>query len=118
MGRALVLNSAGKAATTGGTFADSLTATLSACDASNACRRDASGGVLAGYDALRTKLLAAPIAVRFTTGKGTIVTRQLTPALLDNAAAGYVYSQFSRMLLQRALRQPLLRRLTPLSQQR
>jgi len=31
------------------------------------------------------------------------VTRQLTAALLDNAAAGYVYSQFSRMLLQRAI---------------
>jgi len=84
-------------------FADSLTATLSACDASSGCRRDASGGVLAGYDTLRTKLLAAPIAVRFPTAKGTFVTRQLTPALLDNAAAGYVYSQFSRMLLQRAM---------------
>ena len=84
-------------------FDDSLTATLAACDSHRTCRTDALGTTTAGYDALRTKLLAAPIQVRFSTDKGTIVTRQLTAALLDNAAAGYVYSQFSRMLLQRAI---------------
>ena len=84
-------------------FDDSLTATLAACDDHRTCRTDAIGTTTAGYDALRTKLLAAPIPVQFPTAKGTFVTRQLTAALLDNAAAGYVYSQFSRMLLQRAI---------------
>jgi pimeloyl-ACP methyl ester carboxylesterase len=84
-------------------FDDSLTATLEACNDLKACRADATTSLLTGYDALRTKLQAAPINVRFPTAKGTFVTRQLTQALLDNAAAGYVYSQFSRMLLQRAL---------------
>ena len=84
-------------------FDDSLTATLAACDADRVCHHDAGTSTLAGYDALRARLLAAPIPVRFATAKGTFVTRQLTAALLDNAAAGYVYSQFSRMLLQRAM---------------
>ena len=84
-------------------FDDSLTATMAACDGSRTCRADAIGTTTADYDALRKKLLAAPIPVRFPTAKGTFEIRQLTPALLDNAALGYVYSQFSRMLLQRAL---------------
>jgi pimeloyl-ACP methyl ester carboxylesterase len=76
-------------------FDDSLTATMAACDGSRTCRADAIGTTTAGYDALRKKLLAAPVAVRFPTAKGTFVTRQLTAALLDNAAAGYVYSQYA-----------------------
>ena len=84
-------------------FDDALSATLTACDTNRVCRRDAASSVVVGYDALRTKLLAAPISVRFPTARGTFVTRPLTSALLDNAAAGYVYSQFSRMLLQRAV---------------
>lgn len=84
-------------------FNDSLTATLAACDADRTCRHDAATSTLAGYDALHARLEAGPIPVRFATAKGTFVTRDLTPALLDNAAAGYVYSQFSRMLLQRAV---------------
>ncbi len=84
-------------------FDGALTATLSACDTTRICRRDGNTGAIAGYDALRARLLAAPVPVSFTTSKGAIVTRQLTAALLDNAAAGYVYSQFSRMLLQRAV---------------
>lgn len=84
-------------------FDDALTATLAACDTDRVCRRDSASGAVVGYDALRKKLLTAPVSISFPTAKGTFVTRQLTSALLDNAAAGYVYSQFSRMLLERAV---------------
>jgi pimeloyl-ACP methyl ester carboxylesterase len=84
-------------------FDDALTATLTDCDTDRVCRRDSASGALIGYDALRRKLLAAPVSIRFPTAKGTFVTRELTSALLDNAAAGYVYSELSRMLLQRAI---------------
>ncbi|HEX7472037.1 MAG TPA: alpha/beta fold hydrolase [Candidatus Limnocylindrales bacterium] len=84
-------------------FDDALTATLAACDTNRVCRRDSASGAVVGYDALRTKLLAGPVSIRFPTARGTFATRALTSALLDNAAAGYVYSQLSRMLLQRAV---------------
>jgi pimeloyl-ACP methyl ester carboxylesterase len=84
-------------------FDDALTATLTDCDTDRVCRRDSASGAGVGYDALRTKLLAGPISVRFPLANGTFVTRQLTSALLDDAAAGYVYGQFDRMILQRAV---------------
>jgi pimeloyl-ACP methyl ester carboxylesterase len=84
-------------------FDDALTATLTDCDTDRVCKRDTASGAIVGYDALRTKLLAGPVAVRFPLANGTFVTRQLTSALLDNAAAGYVYSELSRMLLQRGV---------------
>ena len=84
-------------------FDDALTATLADCDTDRVCRRDSASGATVAYDALRKKLLAAPVSISFPTAKGTFVTRQLTSALLDNAAAGYVYSQFSRMIFQRAI---------------
>ena len=85
-------------------FDDALSASLTACDADSTCRRDAVGpGALAGYDALRAKLAVAPISFQWPTAKGTFETRQLTTALFETAAVGYVYSQYSRMLLQRAV---------------
>ena len=84
-------------------FDDALTATLADCDTDRACRRDSASGATVGYDALRKKLLAAAVSIGFPTAKGTVVTRELTAALLDDASAGYVYSPSSRMLLQRAV---------------
>ena len=85
-------------------FDDALTASLVACDTAGACRRDSAGaGALAGYDAIRAKLAAGPISFRWPTAKGTFEIRKFTSALLEDAAVGYVYSQYSRMLLQRAV---------------
>ena len=52
-------------------FDDALVATLNDCDSDRVCRRDAAAGALVGYDALRKRLLEAPIAVSFPTAKGT-----------------------------------------------
>ena len=85
-------------------FDDALSASLTACDTDTACRRDTAGpGALAGYDTLRAKLATGPISYQWPTARGTFETRQFTSALFETAAVGYVYSQYSRMLLQRAV---------------
>ncbi|MDP9482138.1 MAG: alpha/beta hydrolase, partial [Chloroflexota bacterium] len=85
-------------------FDDVLHDTLQACRATAACRADIQGGdPLAAYDALATKLDAAPLSYRFPTAKGTFVERQLTLTDLQNLAYAYTYgpddrSQFLRDL--------------------
>jgi pimeloyl-ACP methyl ester carboxylesterase len=85
-------------------FEDVLTATLADCGAHRACAADL-GSVEArnAYDRLARRLDRGPVTFRFPTARGTFVSRQLTLADLQVATIGYLYSQFSRMLLQRAL---------------
>ena len=85
-------------------FNDVLVRTLDACSADGACAADVEGGdALAVYDALAPRLEARPIDFEFPKGDGTTEPRALTFADLENAAAGYVYSETGRQLLQRAI---------------
>jgi pimeloyl-ACP methyl ester carboxylesterase len=85
-------------------FDDALTATLRDCATDRACAADLrEAKATQAYDRLAGRLLERPIAFRFPTAQGTFVHRQFTIADLETAAAGYLYTPFSRMLLQRAL---------------
>jgi hypothetical protein len=55
------------------------------------------------YDRIAGRLAGGPVSFRFPTATGTFASRHLTSTDLENAAVNYLYSQFSRMLLQRAL---------------
>jgi pimeloyl-ACP methyl ester carboxylesterase len=85
-------------------FEDALTATLADCAGHRSCALDGGGGAPAmAYARLAGKLAKGPLAFRFPTARGTFVLRHLSSTDLQNAAVNYLYSQFSRMLLQRAL---------------
>ncbi|MDQ2966640.1 MAG: alpha/beta hydrolase [Chloroflexota bacterium] len=81
-----------------------LTRTLKDCTADRVCRRDVTGrGSLEGYDALAAKLRRGPIAYSFIKANGAAQRRLFTLGDLETAAAGYVYENTDRMLLQRAI---------------
>ncbi len=85
-------------------FDDALAATLADCRAHPSCRADTVGGdPAAAYAALQKQLDGGPLTFRFPTATGTFVDRQLTRTDLENAAVNYLYSPFSRFLLDRAL---------------
>ena len=85
-------------------FASTLVHTLDACTATLACRRDVIGrDALAGYDALARHLRQGPVAYRFVRADGTSERRFLGLGDLETAAAGYVYGEYDRMTLERAI---------------
>ena len=89
-------------------FNDVLVATLEACDADPACRQDIdrasrSRGAVAAYDALAARLNAGPAEFAFPLSTGRTTTRTLSLSDVETAAAGYLYSEGDRMLLQRAV---------------
>lgn len=85
-------------------FADALTATLTDCSGHRSCASDLGGDTAAAaYDRIAARLAGGPVSFRFPTATGTFVSRHLTSTDLENAAVEYLYSQFSRMLLERAL---------------
>ncbi len=85
-------------------FEDALTATLADCAAHRSCSLDVGRGTAAAaYDRIAGELASGPLQFRFPTARGTFVTRTLTATDLQTAAVSYLYSQFSRMLLERAL---------------
>ncbi len=93
-----------------------LAMTLDTCSGTPECRSDVVGhDALAEYDALARQLRAAPRPYSFITARGGIVRRTLTIGDLETAAAGFVYSTYDRMLLQRALAQASRGDLLPLA---
>jgi len=85
-------------------FNDVLVATLDACTQDESCAADVSGGnALTVYDDLRAELATAPSSVKFPLPSGGATERALTLPDLEAAAAGFIYSEGSRMILQRAI---------------
>lgn len=85
-------------------FEDTLVMTLDRCTAASDCRRDVTGGnALRGYDQLAATLKRHPLPFTFVRGDGHGERRLFTFGDLETAAAGYVYGEFDRMLLQRAM---------------
>lgn len=96
-------------------FNDVLTQTLAACNEDQACAADSAGDALAVYDDLAAEVSASASAFDFPLPDGSKATRQLTLADLEVVAAGQIYSEGSRMLLQRALAAASKGDLTPLA---
>ncbi len=93
-----------------------LSMSLDTCSADPVCRLDVLGhDALAQYDVLASALRRAPRTYSFVTERGTAVTRTFTIGDLETAAAGYVYSTYDRMLLQRALAEASRGSLLPLA---
>ena len=84
-------------------FNDALVTTLAACDAVPACRRDVGGDAVRAYDRLAGQLDRAPVTFQFPLPGGASVGRALGPSELETAAAGFLYTEGERMLLQRAI---------------
>jgi pimeloyl-ACP methyl ester carboxylesterase len=93
-----------------------LSMTLDRCTGDEACRADALGrDALRAYDRLARELRVSPRRYAFTRADGRIERRTFTIGDLESAAAGYVYSTYDRMLLQRALAQAVRGQLAPLA---
>lgn len=85
-------------------FDDVLTMTLDRCTAAAACRRDVVGrDGLAGYDELAATLRRGSLSYSFVDASGHVAKRSFGLGDLETAAAGYLYGEFDRMLLQRAI---------------
>lgn len=85
-------------------FDRALVATLLACTADEACSADFEGGdALGAYDALAAELEAGDRPYTFYHANGTAEDRSFRAVDLENAAAGYLYDEFDRMLFLRAL---------------
>jgi pimeloyl-ACP methyl ester carboxylesterase len=85
-------------------FNDVLSATLDACTADPACAADVDGGDAASaYNRLAVKLTLSPRKFNFPLASGETEDRYLTRDDLETTASNYLYSEASRMLLQRAL---------------
>ena len=84
-------------------FSDVLAATMAGCDADAACAADVGGEGIGVYDRLAARLARGPIPFDFPLADGTTVRRDFRLTDLETVAAGQVYSQGDRMLLQRAM---------------
>jgi pimeloyl-ACP methyl ester carboxylesterase len=84
-------------------FNDVLIQTMDACDQDEACAADTGGDALAIYDDLAAELATAPISFSFPLASGKTEQRTFTLSDLENAAAGFLYAEGSRVILQRAL---------------
>ncbi len=81
-----------------------LVGTLLSCANAEACTTDLAGAKELGiYDALAARLGGGPLTYEFPLPNGHAATRQFTIADLENAASGFVYGQYGRMQLQRAM---------------
>ena len=97
-------------------YDDVLTMTLDRCTDDAACRRDVVGrDGLAGYDELAATLRDGPLPYWFVDAAGQLEARSFGLGDLETAAAGYVYGEFDRMLLQRAIAWASRGRLLPLA---
>jgi pimeloyl-ACP methyl ester carboxylesterase len=84
-------------------FNQVLVATLQACNADERCARDMGGDALAVYDQLAASLAQSPRSYVFPLPSGGTQERSFTLADLESAAAGYLYSEGTRLILLRAL---------------
>jgi pimeloyl-ACP methyl ester carboxylesterase len=84
-------------------FNDTLVATLHACNDDPTCAEDMNGDAVAAYDHLAARLKRDALPFRFPLPTGGFARREFTFADLEVAAAGQVYAEDDRMLLNRAL---------------
>ncbi|MGI8533868.1 MAG: alpha/beta hydrolase [Candidatus Limnocylindrales bacterium] len=85
-------------------FDRTLVATLLDCTADETCTADMAGGdALLAYDGLAASLDEADRPYTFVRADGSTEERLLRAVDLENAAAGYAYDEFDRMLFLRAL---------------
>jgi pimeloyl-ACP methyl ester carboxylesterase len=85
-------------------FNDVLNATLDACTANPDCAADVDGGdATSAYNRLSVKLALSPRKFDFPLASGETEERYLTRDDLETTASNYLYSEASRMLLQRAI---------------
>ncbi|MBE7468526.1 MAG: hypothetical protein DPW09_14750 [Anaerolineae bacterium] len=84
-------------------FNDVLVMTLEACNADEDCAADMGQDALAVYDELAAQLAAGPAAFTFPLPSGGTAEREFSLADLEVAVSNYLYSEASRLLLQRAL---------------
>ena len=85
-------------------FNDVLLAMLESCDDQEACSQamyPADAQMV--YTGLAGQLKQSPLPFDFPLPSGTITTREFTFSDLESAAAGYLYSEASRMIFLRAL---------------
>ena len=91
------------AAETAQAYSDVLAATLTGCDADDACAADAPGSALDAYDALAAELAGGPRSYDFPLEDGTTEERELTLDDLRSAASWSMSDPWSREQFQQAL---------------
>ncbi len=84
-------------------FNDVLIMTLEACNADPDCAADVGGDAVSVYDSLAARLAESPVTFAFPLPSGGTAQRFFSLSDLETAAAGYLYTEGERMLLQRAL---------------
>jgi pimeloyl-ACP methyl ester carboxylesterase len=85
-------------------FNDVLKATLDACTNNPDCAGDVEGGdAVSAFNRLSVKLALSPRKFDFPLASGETEERYLTRDDLETTASNYLYSEASRMLLQRAV---------------
>jgi pimeloyl-ACP methyl ester carboxylesterase len=84
-------------------FNDVLVMTLEACNADEECAADMGQDALAVYDELAAQLADGPRPFTFPLPSGGTAQREFSRADLEVAVSDYLYSEASRLLLQRAL---------------
>ncbi|HEY7464529.1 MAG TPA: alpha/beta fold hydrolase, partial [Candidatus Limnocylindria bacterium] len=97
-------------------FEETLVHALRACTPVRACLADDPNGDLVDtYDRLAARLRQGPMSFDFVDARGDHHRRSYSLGDLETAAAGYVYSNFDQMLLQRAMAWALRGELLPLA---
>lgn len=87
-------------------FDQALEGTLYDCSTSRACTSDLALGAptaLDAWDGLAARLAATPATFEFHGSDGRTETREFTAGDLLNAGSAFLYSEYDRMLLQRAV---------------
>lgn len=85
-------------------FDEALEGTLYDCSTARACTVDTEApSSLAVWDGLAGRLAAGPMAFEFHGRDGQAETRRFTASDLLNAGSAFLYGEYDRMLLQRAL---------------
>ncbi len=85
-------------------FNDVLVQTLQACNDNSSCSGDVDGGdALAVYDDLAAELDTSPVSFDFPLPSGGKAHRSFTRADLEGGVIGFLYSEGSRLILQRAI---------------
>lgn len=96
-------------------FNDVLVLTLQACNADEDCSVDIGRDAVAVYDELAAQLAKSPATFSFPLPSGGVAERKFTLADLEVAVSNYLYSEATRLLLQRALAAAAQNDLVPLA---
>jgi len=84
-------------------FNDVLVATLQDCDRNADCSAEVGGDAVGLYDSLITELGRRGIDYKFPVASGRLDDRTFTKDMLEAVASDAIYTQYGRMLFQRAM---------------